>query len=82
MTVEDFKQALEGKSGVVRFVDDKSNVTSLARFGEMVLAEGQINGQPLTDDDGEVTHVPAFTEREGREATTIFVAVSKIVEIR
>lgn len=44
------------------------------------LVTGTVNGPPITDDEGNVSHVPVFTERDnGREATTVYVAVTNIV---
>jgi hypothetical protein len=47
-----------------------------------VVATGTINGDPLTDDDGTVRFVPVFAERDnGREATTVYVAVANVMEV-
>jgi hypothetical protein len=47
------------------------------------LREGLINGAPLTDDDNVVLYVPVFTDRDnGREATTIYVAVANIADVK
>lgn len=47
------------------------------------LVSGVINGEPIHDDDGAVLFVPVYTRRDhGREATTVFVAVSNIVDVR
>jgi len=44
------------------------------------ISTGTVNGPPLTDYEKRVTHVPVFAERDnGREPTTIYVAVEDIV---
>lgn len=44
------------------------------------VATGVVNGPPITDDSGEITHVPVYTDRDnGREATTVYVAVANIL---
>lgn len=53
------------------FADSEATVTD----GEAGVAEGVVNGEPIADDAGNVTHVPIFAERDnGREPTTIYVA--------
>lgn len=44
------------------------------------VSQGTINGPPITDDEGVVTHVPVYAERDnGREATTVWVAISNLL---
>lgn len=66
----------------VTFADDVATV-SLAKMGNVtVLASGIVNGKPVTDDAGRVLYIPCWCEREGREATTIYVGVGNIVEVK
>lgn len=60
----------------VSYADDSATVSD----GVTGVSSGVVNGPPLLDDDGEPTHVPVFTERDnGREATTVWVAVENLL---
>ncbi len=62
---------------MVRFTDSTATTTK----DEVVVAEGIVNGEPITDGLGAVTHVPVFAKRDnGRESTTIYVHVSNLME--
>lgn len=58
------------------FSDDSATTSN----GEEGLATGVVNGPAMTNEAEEITHIPVFAKRDnGREATTIYVAVSNIV---
>lgn len=59
-----------------------ADATATTSTGEPGVASGVVNGEPFTDDGGEVTHVPVWCVRDnGREPTTIFVAVPNILSV-
>jgi hypothetical protein len=60
----------------VAFSDSQATTST----GEEGVAEGTVNGEPIADDAGAITHVPIWAERDnGREATTIFVGAANIL---
>ena len=67
----------------VSFADASATVTQDSADPEdatVVIVTGTINGAPLRDENGEITHVPVWAERDnGREATTIIVAVANLM---
>lgn len=73
MSIEhpDYKQGMH-----VSFHDSEATVSD----GTSGVCTGMVNGEPLRDDDGNVTHVPVWAERDnGRENTTIWVAISNML---
>lgn len=41
---------------------------------------GVVNGPPIRDDHGDITHIPVFAARDkGREETTIYVAIDNML---
>lgn len=41
---------------------------------------GVVNGPPIRDDHGDITHIPVFAARDkGREETTIYVAIDNVL---
>lgn len=63
----------------VRFRDNAGNVRGPS--GTMVVAEGRVNGRPIQTDGGTV-YVPVWVERDrGREATTLMVVATNILEV-
>ena len=75
----------------LRFADNTATVALSKVHDEVVMARGIVNGEPMLASfpahvDGEVVQrtewfIPAWTEREGREATTVWVAESNIMEV-
>lgn len=60
----------------VAFADQNATVST----DEPSVVTGLVNGEPYTDEFGEVTHVPVWAERDnGREATTIIVAINNML---
>lgn len=59
----------------VRYADGSATTSD-----GMVLAEGVVNGDPVSN--GVLTYVPVWSERDsGREPTTIYVDSRNIVEV-
>ena len=66
------------KARRVTFVDPNGNVV----HGEQSVSTGMVNGSLWLDDDDEPLYLPVWCERDcGREATTVQVHVSNILEI-
>lgn len=60
----------------VSYTDANATVSD----GVAGIATGAVNGPPIRDDHGDITHIPVFTERDhGREATTIYVAIDNML---
>jgi hypothetical protein len=61
------------------FLDSTATVSSDAAG----VAKGMINGEPLMHEDGDVVaYVPVWCERDNnREPTTVFVAVSNVLNV-
>lgn len=59
-----------------------ADATATVSHGEAGIARGRVNGSPVTDDEGAVTHVPVWASRDnGREATTVFVAIENVMDV-
>ncbi len=66
----------------VEYATDGADVGPLRARGELTTTVGTVNGRPVTDPaTGKVAYVPVWTAREGREATTIYVAVGNILTV-
>jgi hypothetical protein len=48
--------------------------------GRSVLVTGTVNGKPVVNPKTGELYIPVWCEREGREATTTFVAESNLVK--
>jgi hypothetical protein len=60
----------------VSFADAMATVSD----GVAGVVTGAVNGEPIRDDDGAITHVPVWAARDhGREATTIYVAIDNML---
>lgn len=60
----------------VSFHDSEATVSD----GKSGVCTGMVNGEPIRDDDGAITHVPVWAERDnGRESTTIFVSIHNML---
>lgn len=59
-----------------------ADATATTSKGEPGVAHGVINGPPITDDEGAVTHIPVWCQRDnGREATTVYVATANVLSV-
>lgn len=60
----------------VAFRDSQATVSDSSEG----VSEGVVNGSPLRDDNGAITHIRVFADRDnGREATTIIVGVGNVL---